>query len=513
MKNIILFLTIVIFICIISKSADIYLNKDNYLKKHNIDNREYNLLSETYQNKANINLAKNTFPKLFKIETFKNKENNDIHSDISLEQKSQDMSNNNILENTQKSNNENDIDILDKNSLQDTRNLIIENLLNDYMDKNADCHSKLNNDIEFEKLFKLSYKKYINKKFSEKLNKIPDLDKIDKLNSLEFDIYKDSIKNLPNCDQLIKNYNISKLNDVNVIASETEEISDGQIRNLYIDEFRKIEKQLKDLSSKIVVPNNDINVNKDNINTKSYINQSENMNAMIKDDNIDYQESDINKDIIQQKNVDKKYLDANKHVNQQMRKLDQFNNNTMPEIPMPEIPMPENLDTSKYLVEKEKINKKILSNTNEKYYVDSENTKNSFFNDKSNWVSTDKTFNFKPKITFNHNEPSKTIASAYGWSYMPPQTWSVPQKRPPVCIPDTDKQATVKPIYDKGTPVDALDWLKSNEILPKVEYSEKYNENYYYPGWKAQENIEYPLSGSEKSGEYFNYNLSKKTSE
>ena len=53
----------------------------------------------------------------------------------------------NILENTQKSNNENNIDILDKNSLQNTRNLIIENLLNDYMDKNANCHSKLNNDI------------------------------------------------------------------------------------------------------------------------------------------------------------------------------------------------------------------------------------------------------------------------------------------------------------------------------------------------------------------------------
>ena len=65
-------------------------------------------------------------------------------------------------------------------------------------------------------------------------------------------------------------------------------------------------------------------------------------------------------------------------------------------------------------------------------------------------------FNYKPKVKFSHMEPKKNIASAYGWSFMPPHYWSVPQKRPPVCIPQNNKQATVTPVFDDGTPVDIV---------------------------------------------------------
>ena len=105
--------------------------------------------------------------------------------------------------------------------------------------------------------------------------------------------------------------------------------------------------------------------------------------------------------------------------------------------------------------------------------------------------------------------------SAYGWSYMPPQTWSVPQKRPPVCIPDGDRQATVMPIFDKGTPVDAMSWTQANNLLPKTEYTEKYNANYYYPGWIAQDKIKYPIGKDKKFNgkkEFYNYNIAEKTS-
>ena len=154
---------------------------------------------------------------------------------------------------------------------------------------------------------------------------------------------------------------------------------------------------------------------------------------------------------------------------------------------------------------------KRLENANQKLYVDAKNTENKMFNDKENAQDIGANFNFKPKVKFNHNEPSKKIMSAYGWSYMPPQTWSVPQKRPPVCIPDDDKQATVKPIYDKGTPVDAMSWTQANNLLPKTEYTEKYNANYYYPGWVVQDKVNYPLNkaGLERS-EYYNNNLAKK---
>ena len=102
--------------------------------------------------------------------------------------------------------------------------------------------------------------------------------------------------------------------------------------------------------------------------------------------------------------------------------------------------------------------------------------------------------------------------SAYGWSYMPPQAWSVPQKRPPVCIPEKDTQATVTPVFDKGTPVDAMSWTQANNLLPKTEYTEEYNANYYYPGWIAQDGVKYPLdkAGNFRGGEYYNYNLAKK---
>ena len=168
-------------------------------------------------------------------------------------------------------------------------------------------------------------------------------------------------------------------------------------------------------------------------------------------------------------------------------------------------------DNTDKLRQNQEILDNLVKTSEEKLFVDADNTENKMFNDKVNTVEVGESFNYKPNIKFDHNEPSIKTASAYGWSYMPPQTWSVPQKRPPVCIPDHDTQSTVKAIYDKGTPVDALDWVKSGAILPQNEYTEKYNENYYYPGWKAQEHINYPFKdGNKGPQEYYNYNLANK---
>ena len=123
-------------------------------------------------------------------------------------------------------------------------------------------------------------------------------------------------------------------------------------------------------------------------------------------------------------------------------------------------------------------------------------------------------FNFTPNVEFNHKQPSKQIASAYGWSYMPPQYWSVPQKRPPACIPSKKNTATVTPIYDKSAPVDVLDWTQVGSILPKYEYTEVHNPDYYYPGWIAQDEKQYPGKNGKsvmKSGEYYNLNRATPT--
>jgi len=120
-------------------------------------------------------------------------------------------------------------------------------------------------------------------------------------------------------------------------------------------------------------------------------------------------------------------------------------------------------------------------------------------------------FNFKPSYVKEEKQPSNEIYGAFGWSFMPPQSWSVPQKRPPACIPQQGAQSMVTPIYDKSVPVDALDWTQVGSILPKFEYKEVYNPNYYHPGWIAGETPNYPFNKDKFKSEYYGYNLAKDT--
>ena len=123
-------------------------------------------------------------------------------------------------------------------------------------------------------------------------------------------------------------------------------------------------------------------------------------------------------------------------------------------------------------------------------------------------------FSFKPDVRFAHKEPSRKIASAYGWSFMPPHYWSVPQQRPPACIPNKQNTATVTPIYDKSVPVDVMDYTQVGSILPKFEYNEVHNPNYYYPGWIAKEKEPYPGKNGRKvmkTGEYYSMKLARPT--
>ena len=65
------------------------------------------------------------------------------------------------------------------------------------------------------------------------------------------------------------------------------------------------------------------------------------------------------------------------------------------------------------------------------------------------------------------------------------------------------------PTLDRGVPVDALNWTQVGSILPKFEYKEHYNPDYYHPGWKAQDKANYPKfsDGKNFSNNYYNYNL------
>ena len=79
-----------------------------------------------------------------------------------------------------------------------------------------------------------------------------------------------------------------------------------------------------------------------------------------------------------------------------------------------------------------------------------------------------------------------------GYSFMPPSSWSMPQRRPPACIPN--KRRLPSSVFDRGTPTNVLEFNRSggmamteNEvkltnvgsILPKFRYDELYDEKYY----------------------------------
>ena len=94
-------------------------------------------------------------------------------------------------------------------------------------------------------------------------------------------------------------------------------------------------------------------------------------------------------------------------------------------------------------------------------------------------------------------EPDPRILSPYGFSYMPPSLWSVPQQRPPVCIPQT--KTTPTPVFTNSSYTDVMEFTGLGTIMPRFQYQETtnydvdqlkkmanktiFNSNYLYPGY------------------------------
>ena len=85
--------------------------------------------------------------------------------------------------------------------------------------------------------------------------------------------------------------------------------------------------------------------------------------------------------------------------------------------------------------------------------------------------------------TDNNMLPKKEIFKEYGWSYMPPQSWSVPQQRPPVCITDCTEDWNPRPLPSTGSFSDSLIWEKE---LKKLD--DPVGRNFAYPGHMTQMN-------------------------
>ena len=73
-----------------------------------------------------------------------------------------------------------------------------------------------------------------------------------------------------------------------------------------------------------------------------------------------------------------------------------------------------------------------------------------------------------------------------GYSFTPPNSWDIPQKRPPVCLPEKER-FNPSGIFDRGTPTNVLELMPNGDmcmseaecsltnigsIMPKFQYEE-----------------------------------------
>lgn len=329
------------------------------------------------------------------------------------------------------------------------RNLIlrIEKEKNKWLNTQTKCLELINNDISYKKKFTTSYQNYNKYGYIVLLGYIPNTEEVEKGNVSYSELMATYILllNMPNCELLIMLFYqpLSK----NIVKKDTTLNINW---NKKVQNYIQMEKNLRDKRI-----NKDINNNSNNLGYLENI-----YNKML---NIESRVENIEDD----------------HDRKKISNIFDENNNNI-------------LENKDYYQSSNSREYELLThNKKENIEVVEENKKNVIY---------------KPKYEFNHNQPSKKIASAYGWSYIPPQFWSVPQKRPPVCIPNKGDENYIYPSIEKGVPVNALDWTKVGSILPKFEYTEIYNPDYYYPGWISQKNINYPNNGSNFSNKYYNYN-------
>ncbi|MDA7573744.1 hypothetical protein N8751_00515 [bacterium] len=420
----------------------------------------------------------------------------------------------------------------EETNLNTIREKMMFTIIVKYIEKNMKCIENKDKD-KFEKAL-ANYMQYL----MDKLLGFGNFDTsagLASLTSVKFDKYLKTLENIPKCDELINKFAELK-SDKKVSDKEKTELKKS-IKKV-LDKTEKddktvtsatIKQKTQDTTTTISSKNQGniptittiINTNRGSVSqnphgdrrlnpeSAPYLKFFHQISKKIQDLNIkvdNITKPSTNKSVNQTSNK----VDSSKYIKKEQQiknTMDKSKNNTS------ETSVQTNINDE--IKTKVEINsKKKVENDNQKLYAGANATKNGLLNDDEKTKDIGAAFNFKPNIKFDHKEPSKKIMSAYGWSYMPPQTWSVPQKRPPVCIPDKDRQATVMPIFDKGTPVDAMSWTQANNLLPKTEYTEKYNANYYYPGWVAQDKVNYPLNkaGMERS-EYYNYNLAKKIEE
>jgi hypothetical protein len=359
--------------------------------------------------------------------------------------------------------------------IRDSQQIILN-----YLDKNPVCKTKLaSKDEKFYILFQTSFSNFMKTEFLKRLGYIPNKNAIDNMNLNEANTFISIYRDLPDCDTLINKYSNfdpekNNSNTIKVQPDTTESISKkpNSVNEMsYVQDdsigffMKEIGKSLNDIAFKL---------------------DQHMMDSLEKNKPAVQSVSQLDKETT-------KYLEAETKLKDDLAKKNVTpSNNTVP---------------IKDITAKDTKNPASDANIKEKKKL---------MNEAPEFIKKGKSINdnfaYKPEYNNCQLQPSKEIYGAYGWSYMPPQSWSVPQKRPPVCIPAQGKQSTVTAIYDKSVPTDVLEWTQVGSILPKFEYKEVYNPDYYHPGWIAgQEDIKYPFNPQHFKSEYYGMNVAEPT--
>lgn len=354
-----------------------------------------------------------------------------------------------------------------------------QSVILEYLEKNPECRQKImSKDGDFYKRFENGYTNYMKLGFQQTIGYVPSSSDIEGMNSNEAKTFISLYRKMPDCNLLIQKYstlvvptkaNSPKDDLLTQSAPSQQKELDIEAQKKYIkqqyDEKKEkdqnrlfqyilnMDKNLQTLTSRVDGLKHKEVENKNTLNNSYSLVNANVVNALDRQQN--------------------KYLEAEREISQGVKE-----------------------DENKYLEKKMIENKKKAMEKAPEYIKKGQQANSNF--------------SYTPEYIPSNKQPSKEIYSAYGWSFMPPQSWSVPQKRPPVCIPQKGQASTVVPIYDKSVPVDALEWTQVGSILPKFEYKEVYNKDYYEPGYLAMDTPQYPFNPKHFKQEVYGYNFAER---
>jgi hypothetical protein len=386
----------------------------------------------------------------------------------------------------------------EKTQKNDYLNLSQE-ILADYMKQNPGCYDKMKDkNGDFYRIFQESYGAFIRHQFLRRLGYVPDRPDLRDLNMEEAATYVDILKILPACQALILNYSpyaqaapgtmkgVSSLfvrEGFEDVSNETKKVLSIEVDTSFL---RNINKSLDSIQSSVKglflgsIPEETKTASSTMSKASVSVERKEDDNTSYGSYSYDAPKSTMATEkrpmsTPSQMHVAKRSLDGS--VQRLPYEYDLRESSVRPEFRAPVVSPGEDED-----------NKLTQLSQGRMQSVGSVDLDLDYLEQKKEpgLASDHIAANFAYTPDMEKPEQPKRIATTYGWSFMPPPLWSVPQKRPPICLPETGKVSNVVPIYDKSVPTDVLEWTQvkyeTENDIQRRPVDSSLLASYYSPG-------------------------------